>query len=92
MSPLLEFFLAGRHHLGQRDPDLQGDEKLGPEAQARFLPSRFTVRGEAIDIKGETCNQLACPNCHLVVSRVLVEMSPLFISILVARLRENRIF
>ncbi len=63
-------------------PDLQGDEKLGQEAQARFLPSRFSVRGEAIDIKGEVCNQLACPNCHLVVSRVLVEMSPLFISIL----------
>ena len=63
-------------------PDLQGDEKLGPEAQARFLPSRFTVRGEAIDIKGEVCNHLACPNCHLVVSRALVEMSPLFISIL----------
>lgn len=63
-------------------PDLQGDEKLGPEAQARFLPSRFTVGGEAIDIKGEVCTQLACPKCHLVVSRVLVEMSPLFISIL----------
>lgn len=63
-------------------PDLQGDEKLGAEAQARFLPSRFTVGGQAIDIKGDVCSQLACPKCHLVVSRALVEMSPLFISIL----------
>ncbi len=63
-------------------PDLQGDERLGTEAQARFLPSRFTVRGEAVDIKGDVCSQLACPSCHLIVSRALVEMSPLFISIL----------
>ena len=63
-------------------PDLQGDERLGPEAQSRFLPTRFTVRGEAVDIKGDVCSQLACPHCHLIVSRALMEMSPLFISIL----------
>ncbi len=63
-------------------PDLQGDEKLGPEAPKRFLPSRFTIHGDAIDLEGEVCSQLACPNCHLIVSRALVEMTPLFISIL----------
>lgn len=63
-------------------PELQGDPCLGGDAQQRFLPTRFTVDGLAIDVKGVTCKQVACPNCHLVVPRALTEMAPVFISTL----------
>jgi hypothetical protein len=62
--------------------ELLGDPVLGPERQQRFLPSRFTVEGDAIDPKGMTCRSLACPSCHLVVPRAMLEMEPLFLSIL----------
>ena len=61
--------------------DLLGDERLGAEQSQRFLPTRFTVSGEAIDPKGFPCHQLACPNCHLTVPRSLLELEPLFLSI-----------
>lgn len=60
--------------------DLLGDSRL-PDQQQRFLPTRFTVKGEAIDARGFPCHQLACPNCHLIVPRPLFEMEPLFLSI-----------
>jgi len=62
--------------------DLLGDPLLGPEQQHRFLPSRFTVEGDAIDSNGMTCRSLACPRCHLSVPRSMLEMEPLFLSIL----------
>ena len=62
--------------------DLLGDPLLGPEAQQRFLPSRYTLQGDAIDAKGMTCRSLACPRCHLPIPRAMLEMEPLFISIL----------
>jgi len=62
--------------------DLLGDPHLGPEQQQRFLPSRFTIEGDAIDSKGMTCRSLACPRCHLPVPRSMLEMEPLFLSIL----------
>jgi hypothetical protein len=62
--------------------DLVGDPLLGPDSQQRFLPSRFDPDGLAIDVKGVACHQLACPRCHLIVPRAIVEMDPLFISIL----------
>lgn len=62
-------------------PDLLGDERLGREAE-RFLPTRFTIEGNALDRKGFVCHSLACPNCHLTVPRVLLELPPLFASIL----------
>ncbi|QEH31544.1 hypothetical protein OJF2_00090 [Aquisphaera giovannonii] len=62
--------------------DLLGDPLLGPEQQQRFLPSRFTVEGDAIDAKGMTCHSLACPRCHLGIPRAMVEAEPLFLSIL----------
>lgn len=62
-------------------PDLQGDPLLGEDAPQRFLATRFTVEGHAIDVKGVTCSLLACPRCHLTVSRALLEMKPLFVSI-----------
>lgn len=60
--------------------DLLGDNRLADQPQ-RFLPTRFTIKGEAIDAKGFPCHQLACPNCHLLVPRPLFEMEPLFLSI-----------
>jgi len=62
--------------------DLLGDPRLGPERQQRFLPSRFTLDGDAIDARGMTCRSLACPHCHLPLPRAMLEMEPLFISIL----------
>ena len=61
--------------------DLMGDHRLGPDQPQRFLPTRFNVAGEAIDAKGFPCHELACPNCHLIVPRSLLELEPLFLSI-----------
>src|ERR1700722_8882187 len=61
--------------------DLLGDPRLGPEHQQRFLPTRFTLAGQAIDGKGFACHQLACPKCHLNLPSPLLEMEPLFLSI-----------
>ena len=63
-------------------PDLTGDPRLGGEHQQRFLPTRYTVEGDAIDARGFPCHSLACPNCHLAVPRALLELQPLFASIL----------
>ncbi len=62
--------------------DLLGDPKLGPDQPQRFLPSRFNVEGNALDIRGFVCRSLACPKCHLPLARALVEMEPFFVSIL----------
>lgn len=64
------------------DPALLGDPRLGSDSMRRFLPSRFTVDGNAIDVNGGTCIELACPNCHLTFPRVLLELPPLFVSVL----------
>ncbi|MGC1274168.1 MAG: hypothetical protein WBC44_10715 [Planctomycetaceae bacterium] len=61
--------------------DLLGDARLGPDAQTRFLPTRFNVQGDAIDAKGFPCSQIACPQCHLTVPRACLELPPLFLSI-----------
>jgi hypothetical protein len=63
-------------------PDLRGDPLLGDDALKRFLPSRFDVNGFALDAKGLRCQSLACPSCHLSVPRILVEVKPIFISII----------
>ena len=41
--------------------DLLGDPLLGPERQQRFLPSRYTLQGDAIDAKGMTCAKPGLP-------------------------------
>ncbi len=63
-------------------PDLRNDQLLGADHQARFMPTRFTVDGLAIDTRGVTCKQVACPRCHLSLSRAALEMPSLFLSIL----------
>ena len=62
--------------------DLLGDPQLGPDAYRRFLPSRFTPDGAALDAKGFPCRQLACPHCNLEVPRDLLSMSSIFVSVL----------
>ena len=59
---------------------LLGDAKLGDSEFRRFLPSRFNATGNAKDAAGTVCTELACPNCHLVIPRVLLETAPLFVS------------
>lgn len=63
-------------------PDLQGDPVAGPDENLRFLPTLFDVAGNAIDTKGDVCRELACPRCHLRICRALLEIPPLFVSIL----------
>ncbi len=63
-------------------PDLLGSPRLGSEHTQRFLPTRFTVDGAAVDSRGFPCYRLACPKCHLEVPRATLEMQPEFISVL----------
>ena len=64
-----------------RHADLMGDPVAGPDAALRFLPSQFNADGAARDPRGMVCQSLACPNCHLVIPRPLIEAEPLFASI-----------
>ncbi|HEY2589170.1 MAG TPA: hypothetical protein VGI81_25730 [Tepidisphaeraceae bacterium] len=62
--------------------ELMGDPVLGPEAPARFLPSRFNAAGEALDARDMSCQVLACPRCHLIIPRALIETPPIFVSLI----------
>jgi len=61
--------------------ELRGDPVLGSDAYVRFLATRFTVDGHALDARGSACHHLACPRCHLTLPRTLLETEPLFISV-----------
>lgn len=61
--------------------DLMGDSLL-KEEPLRFLPTLFTLEGQAIDARGMVCHTLACPHCHLAIPRVLLENEITFISII----------
>jgi hypothetical protein len=63
-------------------PDLIGDSILGPEQNARYLPTRFTVQGKAIDSRGVVCHRMACPRCHLFIAREVIENPLLFVSMI----------
>ncbi|HTV48860.1 MAG TPA: hypothetical protein VMG59_10505 [Phycisphaerae bacterium] len=63
-------------------PDLIGDSILGPEQNARFLPTRFTVQGKAIDSRNVVCHRMACPRCHLFIAREVIESPLLFVSMI----------
>jgi len=54
-------------------PDLRGDPRLGPDDGLRFLPTRFSPLGDAIDPLGGPCTELACPRCHLTIPPILLE-------------------
>jgi hypothetical protein len=70
-----EFLFIARHQ------SLVGDPVLGSDASQRFLPSRFTPEGNAIDSAGMSCPDMACPRCHLRIPQAASEMPPLFLSI-----------
>ena len=61
--------------------ELLGDVRLGRDQQQRFRPTRFDVQGNAVDIKGISCQDLACPNCHLKIPRSVLVFKPFFVSI-----------
>ena len=61
--------------------DLVGDPRLDENAALRFLPSRFDIDGKAIDSRGLSCSEIACPNCHLQIPRPVLEVRPVFLSI-----------
>ncbi len=62
-------------------PSLRDDSKV-PEGGRRFLPTRFSVSGQAIDSKGELCSELACPRCHLTLPRDVIELPLAIFSII----------
>lgn len=62
--------------------ELLGDSVLGPEEPVRFRPSRFSVDCKAVDARGMTASRLACPRCHLLIPRQLVDCPPVFTSII----------
>ena len=64
-----------------RHAELVGDPIVGPDAALRFLPSRFNLEGAALDARGMACQSLACPVCHLIIPRPLIEAEPLLTSI-----------
>jgi hypothetical protein len=64
-----------------RHPGLMGDVRLGPDAQERFLPSRFDSRGFPLDARDQVCSEVACPHCHLALPRYFLEMRSLFVSV-----------
>ncbi|NMA45610.1 MAG: FHA domain-containing protein [Lentisphaerae bacterium] len=70
-----EFLFIARHQ------SLIGDPVLGADAAQRFLPSRFTKEGNALDVAGMSCPDMACPRCHLRIPQAASEMPPLFLSI-----------
>lgn len=62
--------------------DLGADPLLGDSERRRFLPSRFTAEGNAIDPGGSECRRIACPQCHIELDRANLEVAPLFASII----------
>jgi hypothetical protein len=62
-------------------PELLGDRLLSAEDAVRFLPSRFTPAGEAIDPAGGRTRRLACPHCHLEIPQLVLERPMVIMSL-----------
>lgn len=87
VSPLVDSI--GCPHCGHRFPPeefhfiarssaLGYDHRLPEGEKRRFLPSRFTLSGDAIEPletepedESQACSETACPHCHLRVPRLL---------------------
>jgi len=66
-----------------RHPDLIGDPVIaGAQEQQRFLPTRFTPEGHAIDARGIACPDMACPYCHLLIPQTIIDLDSIFFSII----------
>lgn len=65
-----------------RHSELRNDPVAGPEEYVRFLASRFNSAGLALDPRGMTSTEVACPRCHLEMPRKLLEVPALFTSII----------
>lgn len=61
--------------------ELIGDPVLKDEP-IRFLPTRFTLDGAALDAREMVCRTLACPKCHLIIPRVMLENETTFFSLI----------
>jgi hypothetical protein len=68
-------------HFIATSAELAFDHRLPDGAYRRFLPSQFTIQGDAVDPLGGVCTETACPNCHLKVPRVLATRRTLALSI-----------
>jgi len=62
--------------------DLVGDPVLGTNEFLRFGPTRFNVKGEALDPRGVATSEMACPRCHLQIVEPLLEVPPVFVSLI----------
>ncbi len=62
-------------------PELLGDDVAGETEMLRFLPTRFTPAGHAIDRNGCVCTDTACPFCHMRLPTALTDHPPLFLSL-----------
>jgi hypothetical protein len=68
-------------HFIATSPELAFDHRLPDGAYRRFLPTQFTIQGDAIDPLGGVCTETACPGCHLKVPRVMATRRTLALSI-----------
>ena len=62
-------------------PDFLGDPILGQDAHFRFLPSRYTLAGQALDPSGVVCRRMACPRCHGELPTEVLELPQTTLSI-----------
>lgn len=54
-----------------KHPDLKGDPKLGSNEFLRFKATESDGSGyKALDLKGEICDEYACPHCHHIYGRI----------------------
>lgn len=60
---------------------LLGDPMQGSEAHLRFLPSRFTFKGHALDPTGSVCMRMACPGCHFELPAAVLEQEQAVLSV-----------
>lgn len=63
------------------DPGLVDDLVLGAKAARRFIPTHFDNEGNPLDECGKPCRGLACPRCHLEISRAVIELKSVPIAI-----------
>ena len=65
-----------------KHPDLVGDPVAGENEYQRFEAMRFNAQGDALDPLGFATTDVACPRCHLQVPEAMLEVAPLFVSII----------